>query len=94
MLGALGYVAAVSVGYVTARYTYRFVEPKTVDVIERGDRKVRIVRFWDVFPPSKSPKKYRAEELRAGLWLKTEVVGTDLADVKERARAMLAKGPG
>ncbi len=94
MWGPIGYAFSMAAGYIGGRATEKLIEPSTIDVIEEGDRKVRIVKYWDLWPPSTKPRQFKAEELRAGLWMATGIQGPKREDVEERARAMLSQGPG
>lgn len=94
MWGPIGYAFSAAAGYIGARAGQKLIEGRTVDVIEVGDRKVRIVEFWYLWPPSLKPRRFKVEELRAGLWLDTGIRGKKAADVDAKARAMLSAGPG
>jgi hypothetical protein len=94
MWGPIAYAFSAASGYIAARAGQRFIEGRTVDVIEVGDRKVRIVEYWYLWPPSMKPRRFKVDELRAGLWLDTGIRGKTAASVGTEARAMLSPGPG
>lgn len=90
MIGPLTAFVAAGAGLLGTKAALSIVEPKTIDVIVKDTGTLRIVSYHRFWPISRKHKRFRAEVLRANLWLPVPGIDDpDEAVVRAKAQAML-----